>query len=170
MEQKNFFQQSPKSLRNDVVFKEFQKFKLAVNWGPAFPDRYMEIPGSGFSCLGGYWTSLANVFKPFPHQKIVFSDTRNQPSFPYPLLHPPPPPRESEVSEKNAAFLGIICMSGLFASLSERLYSWSPFHKILRLKANIQTGGQKNNDIFRYAMSQKIYHTQLFSKNNYSSV
>lgn len=30
-------------------------------------------------------------------------------------------------------------------------------------------GGQ-NNDIFRYAMSQKIYHPQLFSKNNYSSV
>lgn len=40
------------------------------------------------------------------------------------LLHT----RDSEVSKENAAFLGIICMSGLFVSLSERLYSWSPFY------------------------------------------
>ena len=52
-------------------------------------------------------------------------------------------------------------------TLSPKKTGFKP--KILHLKANIQIGRQ-NNGIFRYAMSQKIYHPQLFSKNNYSSV
>ena len=42
-------------------------------------------------------------------------------------------------------------------TLSPKKTGFKP--KILHLKANIQIGGQKNNDIFRYAMSQNLPHT-----------
>lgn len=118
------FSAEPKVPQEWWCLKELQKFKLAINWSPGVPGRYREVPHASFSHFGEHWTSLANTFKTFPHQKILFTDTKNKPFFPPLLLHP----QESEVSKKNAAFLGIICMSELFASLSERLYSWLVFH------------------------------------------
>lgn len=105
MEQKSCFQRSLQALRNDAVLKSCKSW----NWpqAEAFLGRYTEIPW--WCQFFPLWRALnfCSYLHNTSHQRLLFTDSRSRHPFSTHLPHP----RESEVSKKNAASLGITCIT-----------------------------------------------------------
>lgn len=123
MGQKSFFN-SGRNPSGMVMFLRVAKIQIGHKLKARISRQIHRNPWwCQFSHFGKHWTP-ANTCKMLPRQRILFTDTRNKHPFSTPFRHP----KDSAVSENNATFLGIIRMSGLFASLAKKLYSWFLFY------------------------------------------